>query len=57
MVWLAPEEVSPRFLNWLDDQEIRLYHLGVENAVGYDPITLVLLLLLLALSPSLPIVC
>lgn len=39
IVWLAPEDVSPRFLNFLDDQEITLYHLGVENAVGYDPIT------------------
>lgn len=46
IVWLAPEDPSPRFQNWMDDQEIRLYHLGVENSVGYDPITYV--------PPSLP---
>lgn len=42
IVWLAPEDPSPRFLNWMDDQEIKLNHLGVENSIGYDPITFVL---------------
>ena len=26
-------------LNFLDDQQIAFHHLGVENAVNYDPIT------------------
>ncbi|KAM0791274.1 hypothetical protein ACM66B_005750 [Microbotryomycetes sp. NB124-2] len=39
IVWLAPEDPSSRFLNFLDDQQITLHHLGVENAVNYDPIT------------------
>lgn len=29
----------PPSLNFLDDQEIRLHHLGVENSLNYDPIT------------------
>ncbi|KAK4054548.1 tyrosine-protein phosphatase required for protection against superoxide stress (By similarity) [Microbotryomycetes sp. JL201] len=39
IVWLAPEDPGSRFLNFLDDQQITLHHLGVENAVNYDPIT------------------
>jgi tyrosine-protein phosphatase OCA1 len=41
-------------LNFLDDQEIRLYHLGVENAVNYDPITeeVVLQALDIVINPS-----
>ncbi|KAK4056647.1 tyrosine-protein phosphatase required for protection against superoxide stress (By similarity) [Microbotryomycetes sp. JL221] len=39
MVWLAPEDPSHRFLNFVDDQQIKLHHLRVDNAVNYDPIT------------------
>ncbi|SCV72250.1 BQ2448_4944 [Microbotryum intermedium] len=41
-------------LTFLDDQGIKLYHLGVENAVNYDPITeeVVLQALDLVLNPA-----
>ncbi|KDE09359.1 hypothetical protein MVLG_00673 [Microbotryum lychnidis-dioicae p1A1 Lamole] len=54
IIWLAPEDPNPRFLTFLDDQGIKLYHLGVENAVNYDPITeeVVLQALDLVLNPA-----
>ncbi|CAO3690751.1 unnamed protein product [Umbelopsis ramanniana] len=40
VVWLAPEEPNQRFCDFIDDQEIQLYHLGVISAVNaWDPIT------------------
>ncbi|KNE63235.1 hypothetical protein AMAG_08384 [Allomyces macrogynus ATCC 38327] len=40
VVWLAPEEPNQRFLNFIDDQEINLEHLGVATSVNaWDPIS------------------
>ncbi|CAM0136053.1 unnamed protein product [Umbelopsis sp. WA50703] len=40
VVWLAPEEPNQRFCDFIDDQEIQLYHLGVISTVNaWDPIT------------------
>ncbi|GAB5589068.1 tyrosine-protein phosphatase required for protection against superoxide stress (By similarity) [Umbelopsis nana] len=40
VVWLAPEEPNQRFCDFIDDQEVQLYHLGVISAVNaWDPIT------------------
>ncbi|KAI7862537.1 putative tyrosine phosphatase family protein [Spinellus fusiger] len=40
IAWLAPEEPSQRFLDFIDDQEIQFHHLGVVSAVNaWDPIT------------------
>ncbi|KAI9219010.1 putative tyrosine phosphatase family protein [Blastocladiella britannica] len=40
VVWLAPEDPSPRFLNFLDDQDIQLEHLGVSAATNaWDPVS------------------
>lgn len=49
-----PSLLSNNSLNFLQDQEIHLYHLGVENAVNYDPITeeVVLQALDLIINPS-----
>ncbi|GAA98135.1 uncharacterized protein L969DRAFT_93254 [Mixia osmundae IAM 14324] len=40
LCWLAPEEPSQRFLDFIDDQGIKLHHLGALNAANaWDPIT------------------
>ncbi|KAI8871202.1 putative tyrosine phosphatase family protein [Ramicandelaber brevisporus] len=40
IIWLAPEEPNPSFLNFIDEQEIQLHHLGVvSTASAWDPIT------------------
>ncbi|CAB4417858.1 unnamed protein product [Rhizophagus irregularis] len=40
VVWLAPEEPNQRFLNFIDDQDIKWQHLGVMSSVNaLDPIT------------------
>nr|CAG8459646.1 7677_t:CDS:2 [Entrophospora candida] len=41
VVWLAPEEPNQRFINFIDDQEIHFYHLGVISSTtnAWDPIT------------------
>ncbi|KAF9161481.1 tyrosine-protein phosphatase required for protection against superoxide stress (By similarity) [Actinomortierella ambigua] len=40
VVWLAPEEPNQRFLDFVDDQDIQLYHLGVVSSMNaWDPIT------------------
>ncbi|KNE62252.1 hypothetical protein AMAG_07490 [Allomyces macrogynus ATCC 38327] len=40
VVWLAPEEPNQRFLNFIDNQEINLEHLGVATSVNaWDPIS------------------
>ncbi|KAI8339042.1 putative tyrosine phosphatase family protein [Chlamydoabsidia padenii] len=40
IAWLAPEEPNQRFLDFIDDQEIQLHHLGVVSSVNaWDPIT------------------
>lgn len=40
VVWLAPEEPNQRFLDFVDDQDIHLYHLGVVSSMNaWDPIT------------------
>ncbi|KAJ1645978.1 tyrosine-protein phosphatase required for protection against superoxide stress (By similarity) [Coemansia asiatica] len=40
IVWLAPEEPNQNVMNFVDDQEIQLHHLGVlESGNASDPIT------------------
>ncbi|CAG8437122.1 4211_t:CDS:2 [Diversispora eburnea] len=40
VVWLAPEDPNQRFLNFIDDQEIVLHHLGgISSVNALDPIT------------------
>ncbi|CAO3594670.1 putative tyrosine phosphatase family protein [Absidia repens] len=40
IAWLAPEEPNQRFLDFIDDQEIELHHLGVVSSINaWDPIT------------------
>ncbi|RHZ77611.1 hypothetical protein Glove_174g191 [Diversispora epigaea] len=40
VVWLAPEDPNQRFLNFIDDQEIVLHHLGgIPSVNALDPIT------------------
>ncbi|KAL7750604.1 tyrosine-protein phosphatase required for protection against superoxide stress (By similarity) [Sorochytrium milnesiophthora] len=40
IVWLAPEEPNQRFLNFIDDQEIRLEHFGAAPSVNsWDPVS------------------
>ncbi|RKO98186.1 hypothetical protein CXG81DRAFT_29280 [Caulochytrium protostelioides] len=40
VVYLAPEEPSERFLNFVDDQEIHLHHLGASASINpWDPIS------------------
>ncbi|KAL8293789.1 hypothetical protein RQP46_000490 [Phenoliferia psychrophenolica] len=36
IIWLAPEDPNDQFINFLADQDVKLHHLGVENAVQYD---------------------
>ncbi|TPX38325.1 hypothetical protein SmJEL517_g00110 [Synchytrium microbalum] len=55
VVFLAQEEPTPRFLNFLDDQEIQLHHLGLNTSSNaWDPITeeVVLEALELILDPN-----
>ncbi|KAJ1562877.1 Coatomer subunit beta' [Nowakowskiella sp. JEL0078] len=40
VVFVAPEEPNQRFINFLDDQDINLHHLGSNSAVNtWDPIS------------------
>jgi len=40
VVWLAPEDPNPLFLDFLDDKRITLHHLGVTSSNNaWDPIT------------------
>ncbi|RUS18125.1 protein-tyrosine phosphatase [Endogone sp. FLAS-F59071] len=39
VIWLAPEEPNQRFVDFIDDQEIQFYHLGVISLNAWDPIT------------------
>ncbi|KAL2917700.1 tyrosine-protein phosphatase required for protection against superoxide stress (By similarity) [Polyrhizophydium stewartii] len=40
VVFLAPEEPNQRFLNFVDDQDIRFFHLGYNtSANAWDPIS------------------
>jgi tyrosine-protein phosphatase OCA1 len=40
LIWLAPEEPNPSFMEFLDDQNITLHHLGVTSSINaWDPIT------------------
>ncbi|KAI8804723.1 protein-tyrosine phosphatase [Cladochytrium replicatum] len=55
IIFLAPEEPNQRFLNFVDDQEYKLFHLGINaNANAWDPISeeVVLEALELILTPS-----
>ncbi|KAI9229746.1 MAG: protein-tyrosine phosphatase [Piptocephalis tieghemiana] len=55
VIWLAPEEPNQRFLDFVDDQEIDLRHLGVATSVNaWDPVTeeIVLAALEVVLTPT-----
>ncbi|KAJ3129258.1 tyrosine-protein phosphatase required for protection against superoxide stress (By similarity) [Nowakowskiella sp. JEL0407] len=55
VVFLAPEEPNQRFLNFVDDQEIALHHLGSNHLINtWDPISeeVVLEALTLILDPG-----
>ncbi|KAJ1969298.1 tyrosine-protein phosphatase required for protection against superoxide stress (By similarity) [Dimargaris xerosporica] len=55
IIWLAPEEPSQSFLNFTDDQEIEVHHLGVFDAANaWEPVTedIVLQALELILEPA-----
>ncbi|KAJ3285569.1 tyrosine-protein phosphatase required for protection against superoxide stress (By similarity) [Borealophlyctis nickersoniae] len=40
VIYLAPEEPTQRFLNFIDDQEIKLHHLGIITPqTAWDPIS------------------
>ncbi|KAJ3192846.1 tyrosine-protein phosphatase required for protection against superoxide stress (By similarity) [Irineochytrium annulatum] len=40
VIYLAPEEPNQRFLDFVDDQDIKLYHLGGSaSANAWDPIS------------------
>ncbi|ORX76171.1 protein-tyrosine phosphatase [Anaeromyces robustus] len=39
VVFLAPEEPNQKFLNFIDDQEIQLYHLGSNSTSAWDHIS------------------
>ncbi|KAJ3089430.1 tyrosine-protein phosphatase required for protection against superoxide stress (By similarity) [Quaeritorhiza haematococci] len=40
VIFLAPEEPNARLLNFIDDQEIQLHHLGINSSVNaWDPIS------------------
>ncbi|CAO3698290.1 unnamed protein product [Rhizopus stolonifer] len=55
IAWLALEEPNQRFLDFIDNQDIQLHHLGVVSSVNaWDPITeeAVLQALELILNPT-----
>ncbi|ORX57253.1 putative tyrosine phosphatase family protein [Piromyces finnis] len=54
VVFLAPEEPNQKFLNFIDDQEIQLYHLGSTSTSAWDNISeeIVLEALDLILNPE-----
>ncbi|KAJ3330821.1 tyrosine-protein phosphatase required for protection against superoxide stress (By similarity) [Blyttiomyces sp. JEL0837] len=55
VIFLAPEEPNQRFLNFIDDQEIKFQHLGLNAAANsWDPISeeVVLEALELILDPN-----
>ena len=40
MIFLAPDDPSPRFMDFIDDHNIELYHLGYNQANNnWDPIS------------------